>query len=85
MTVENLRAEVSDKVQTGSVCVAPFQNLNLNHTRLTLGPDFTQTGGKNVQNKYEYSCTGGAKSEKMYLNFPEKMLKLMSIDNMSEG
>lgn len=46
MTVENLRAEVSDKVHTGSVCVAPVKNLNLNYTRLTLGPDFTRTGEK---------------------------------------
>lgn len=46
MTLGTLRAEVSDQVQTGSVCVAPVQNLNLSHTRLTLGPDFTQTGGK---------------------------------------
>lgn len=64
MMVETLRAEVSDQVQTGSVCVAPVQNLNLNYTRLTLGHSFHPNGGENVQNKYEYSCTGGAKSEK---------------------
>lgn len=57
---------MSEEVQTGSVSVAPVGNLNLNHS-INLGPDFTHTGGKkgaNVQNKYQYSCTGGAESEK---------------------
>lgn len=71
-------------MRTHAGSVYQSNHLNFGHARLTLGPDLTHRG-KNVQNKYEYSCTGGAESEETYLNFPEKMLKLMSINIMSES
>lgn len=43
------------------------------------GPRTQPYCDKNVQNKYEYSCTGGAKSEGIQLGFPEKKVYLICV------
>lgn len=43
------------------------------------GPRTQPYCDKNVQNKYEYSCTGSAKSEGIQLGFPEKKVYLICV------
>lgn len=82
MTVENRRAEASDKVRSGSVC-STSQKSQPQSYAINRGQKFHSYGGKMCKINMSIAAQE-VPSLRKHLKFPEKMLKLMSINNKSK-